>query len=56
MRPLMQSPTQGAATSIHVASAPALAEMTWPVLHSEQAKAVLAPAATTRPQLRGCGR
>jgi len=28
MRPLMKSPTQGAATSIHVASAPALAEVT----------------------------
>jgi retinol dehydrogenase 14 len=55
LRPFMQAPAQGAATSIHLASAPELAQVTGRYFAGRKPKRS-AKAATTKPLRHGCGR
>jgi retinol dehydrogenase 14 len=55
LRPFMKTPAQGAATSIHLASAPDLEDVTGRYFTNRNPKDP-PNAATTRPQRRSCGR
>ena len=54
LRPFMKSPAQGGATSIHLAAAPELQRVTGEYF-AAPGPGSPRPAATTRPQRRGCG-
>ena len=56
LRPFMKTPAQGAATSIHVASAPELEQVTGRYFANSKTETILRSAATTRPPRRGSGR
>ena len=56
LRPFMKTPAQGAATSIHLASAPDLEQVTRPLLRRQQTQEDPPSAATTRPPRPGSGR
>ena len=56
LRPFMKSPAQGAATSIHLASAPESRAGNGPVLREPARPSGPRRAATTKPPRRGCGR